>query len=289
MKLGSDAKDIHHLQTLSAHNGVVWVMRFSQDGQYLATGGQDGIVRIWQLANAPQHAPSAGIAAVPGDTDPAALDAWTQSALASVAVPPAPHVAPAAAEPLPQSGGSSPGASAAALGRVLAPTPLRTFQGHSEDVLDLHWSAAHFLASASIDKSVRLWHVQRSECLRIFWHHDFVTCVRFHPQVSVLCEGLRAYRSPSCASSSMSRNYLPCIAKASLLGVLHITVLLSLYSLSLPTGASNACAAASINAVFAYVLCCRAPAIAAVDRHFDAVKPAFCARCGLLDTLLGHP
>jgi WD40 repeat protein len=34
-----------------------------------------------------------------------------------------------------------------------------------------------------MDKTVRLWHVERSECLCIFQHYDIVTCVEFHPKV----------------------------------------------------------------------------------------------------------
>jgi WD40 repeat protein len=41
--------------------------------------------------------------------------------------------------------------------------------------------AGGFLLSASLDKSVRLWHLSQPGCLRQFWHTDFVTSVQFHP------------------------------------------------------------------------------------------------------------
>ena len=45
----------------------------------------------------------------------------------------------------------------------------------------MSWSKTTFLLSASLDKTVRLWHVSRKECLHLFQHSDFVTAVDFHP------------------------------------------------------------------------------------------------------------
>lgn len=59
--------------------------------------------------------------------------------------------------------------------------PVRVFTGHTEDILDVTWSAGGFILTASLDKSVRLWHVSQPDCLREFWHTDFVTSVQFHP------------------------------------------------------------------------------------------------------------
>ncbi|KAF6258796.1 WD40-repeat-containing domain protein [Scenedesmus sp. NREL 46B-D3] len=59
--------------------------------------------------------------------------------------------------------------------------PVRQYVGHTEDILDISWSAGGFLLSASLDKSVRLWHLSQPGCLRQFWHTDFVTSVQFHP------------------------------------------------------------------------------------------------------------
>lgn len=40
----------------------------------------------------------------------------------------------------------------------------------------------NFLLSSSMDKTVRLWHVSRNECLCAFQHLDFVTSIAFHPK-----------------------------------------------------------------------------------------------------------
>jgi WD40 repeat protein len=40
----------------------------------------------------------------------------------------------------------------------------------------------NFLLSTSMDRTVRLWHVSRAECLCCFKHSDFVTSIQFHPR-----------------------------------------------------------------------------------------------------------
>lgn len=39
-------------QEIRAHKGLIWTMKFSPDGQYLASGGEDGVVRIWRVTSA---------------------------------------------------------------------------------------------------------------------------------------------------------------------------------------------------------------------------------------------
>ena len=51
---------------------------------------------------------------------------------------------------------------------VFMPKPFAEYSGHKADLLDISWSKNYFLLSASMDKTVRLWHVSRIECLCIF-------------------------------------------------------------------------------------------------------------------------
>jgi WD40 repeat protein len=65
---------------------------------------------------------------------------------------------------------------------VFMEKPVREFEGHTGEILDLTWSKNNFLLSSSMDKTVRLWHISRSECLCTFKHKDFVTRLAFHPR-----------------------------------------------------------------------------------------------------------
>jgi WD repeat-containing protein 44 len=61
--------------------------------------------------------------------------------------------------------------------------PFATYEGHTSDLLDVSWSKNYFVLSSSMDKTVRLWHISRQECLCCFQHIDFVTAIVFHPRV----------------------------------------------------------------------------------------------------------
>lgn len=61
--------------------------------------------------------------------------------------------------------------------------PHRVFLGHEADIVDVCWSKSLFILSASVDKTVRLWHVTKQECLGKFNHPDLLTSVEFHPEM----------------------------------------------------------------------------------------------------------
>ncbi|KAL4968857.1 WD40 repeat domain-containing protein [Aspergillus stella-maris] len=65
---------------------------------------------------------------------------------------------------------------------VFKETPIQVYESHTGSILDLSWSKNNFLLSSSMDKTVRLWHVSRPECLCCFKHSDFVTSIQFHPR-----------------------------------------------------------------------------------------------------------
>ncbi|KAM3869217.1 WD repeat-containing protein 44 [Diretmus argenteus] len=164
-----DFDQIKVVQDLSGeHMGAVWTMKFSHCGRLLATAGQDNVVRIWVLKNAFDYfnnmrmkyntegrvSPSPSqesLCSSKSDTDPGASS-----------VPEDPDTEDRSA-PFRQ-------------------IPFCKYKGHTADLLDLSWSKNFFLLSSSMDKTVRLWHISRRECLCCFQHIDFVTAIAFHPR-----------------------------------------------------------------------------------------------------------
>ena len=68
------------------------------------------------------------------------------------------------------------------VGHIFMDRPFATYTGHTSDLLDVSWSKNFFILTSSMDKTVRLWHISRQECLCIFQHIDFVTAIVFHPK-----------------------------------------------------------------------------------------------------------
>ncbi|KZV54485.1 hypothetical protein F511_18970 [Dorcoceras hygrometricum] len=143
-------------QDLKAHAGPIWSMKFSPDGQYLASGGEDGVVCVWRVSSADASC----------DANKCIL------------------------------GGRNLGIKPNSKRRrhkdpsIIIPEkifhieeePLHKFYGHSGDVLDLAWSSSNHLLSASKDKTLRLWQIGSDRCLGVFNHSNYVTCVQFNPK-----------------------------------------------------------------------------------------------------------
>lgn len=68
------------------------------------------------------------------------------------------------------------------LATIFQSEPVQVLTGHTAEILDCAWSANNFLLTASMDKTVRLWHHSRADALGIFQHLDYVTSVAFHPK-----------------------------------------------------------------------------------------------------------
>ncbi|KAL0275096.1 UNVERIFIED_CONTAM: hypothetical protein PYX00_003062 [Menopon gallinae] len=161
-----DFDSLQHVQDLSGeHHGPVWCMKFSSCGRLLATAGQDKVLRVWVLKNAFQHF----------------LDIRTKYNAEKVSPTPSQESL------VSQHSSEDPTIAAALLEGTnnlspFMPKPFCTYTGHTSDLLDVSWSKNYFVLSSSMDKTVRLWHISRKECLCCFQHIDFVTAIVFHPR-----------------------------------------------------------------------------------------------------------
>ncbi|KAH0849666.1 hypothetical protein HID58_096194 [Brassica napus] len=160
---------LYQSQDIKAHNGSISAMKFSGDGKYLASSGEDGIVRVWKVIEDKRSRP-------PRDClNPTVND---HSQLKPVLLD----------EEKPNKTTESFKRTSDSACVVFPPKafrimekPLHEFRGHTGEVLDISWSMDNYLLSASMDKTVRLWQVGCNDCLGVFTHNSYVTSVQFDP------------------------------------------------------------------------------------------------------------
>lgn len=163
-----DFDQIKMVQDLSGeHMGAVWTMKFSHCGRLLATAGQDKVVRIWVLKNAWDYFKNMRIKY---NTEGRVSPSPSQESLSSSKSDT--DTAYSGTEDSDPEDKNAP----------FRQRPFCKYKGHTADLLDLSWSKNYFLLSSSMDKTVRLWHISRRECLCCFQHIDFVTAIAFHPR-----------------------------------------------------------------------------------------------------------
>lgn len=156
---------VQHVQDFSGeHTGPVWCMKFSSCGRLLATAGQDRILRIWVVRNAYPYFQEMRTKYNAEKVSPTPSQESIVSVISSED-PHSSHIMEDLSEKAP-----------------FMPKPFCTYSGHASDLLDVAWSKNYFILSSSMDKTVRLWHISRRECLCCFQHIDFVTAIVFHPR-----------------------------------------------------------------------------------------------------------
>ncbi|XP_078734646.1 WD repeat-containing protein 44 isoform X2 [Lampetra fluviatilis] len=161
-----DFDQIVMVQDLSQeHKGAVWTMKFSHCGRLLATAGQDNVVRIWVLKQAHEF-----------------FSNMRQKYNTEGRVSPSPSQDSLSSIKSETEIGSPDDAERSDSAAPFRRQPFCKYSGHTADLLDLSWSKNYFLLSSSMDKTVRLWHISRKECLCCFQHIDFVTAIAFHPR-----------------------------------------------------------------------------------------------------------
>jgi len=172
MKASNSHKGPYEFDTLQCvqemhgeHLGPIWCMKFSPCGRLLATAGQDRILRIWVLKSAFNYFQDMRSRC---NADNKASPTPSQESLVSQ------H---SAEDPVTMAYKDSDPRS------PFVERPFCTYSAHTSDLLDVSWSKNYFILSSSMDKTVRLWHISRKECLCCFQHIDFVTAIAFHPRV----------------------------------------------------------------------------------------------------------
>eukprot|EP00252_Welwitschia_mirabilis_P027961 TRINITY_DN9847_c0_g2_i2.p1 TRINITY_DN9847_c0_g2~~TRINITY_DN9847_c0_g2_i2.p1 ORF type:complete len:633 (-),score=116.58 TRINITY_DN9847_c0_g2_i2:31-1929(-) len=162
------------VQEIKAHEGPVWAMKFSLDGRFLASAGQDRVIHVREVMESerkfeafqPTGKNFNGGFSVVGDAliiedmlqkrKSEKYNRWKKNSKSDLVLFPRKIF-------------------------HLSERPLCSFHGHQLDVLDLSWSQSQYLLSASMDKTVRLWHLGRQTCLKTFFHNGVVTSVQFNP------------------------------------------------------------------------------------------------------------
>ncbi|XP_010238654.3 uncharacterized protein LOC100842788 isoform X2 [Brachypodium distachyon] len=174
---GKSSKELTGLymsQEVKAHEGSIWSIKFSADGRRLASAGEDGVVRVWEVVET-----SAPPGAVPqdGSLPPLPCSAADGSSAA------APALTKKSTTKAGKTGKDALPEHLVVPDKVfaLAEPPLCVLEGHEDDVLDLTWSKSDQLLSSSMDKTVRLWDTTSKGCLKTFSHSDYVTTIQFNP------------------------------------------------------------------------------------------------------------
>ncbi|XP_062095646.1 uncharacterized protein LOC133801451 [Humulus lupulus] len=174
---------LHCCQEIQAHEGSIWCIKFSMDARYLASAGEDRVVRVWEvqecgvmssreegngttplhpsICNSPERPQSlADAPLMPSERRKKGKGSSSRRGGTST-IPDYVHVPETVF--------------------ALSDKPFCCLNGHLDDVLDLSWSRDQLLLSSSMDKTVRLWDLESKSCLKMFAHNDYVTCIQFNP------------------------------------------------------------------------------------------------------------
>ncbi|CAA0409554.1 unnamed protein product [Arabidopsis thaliana] len=176
-KQAKELSALYQSQDIKAHDGAILAMKFSDDGKFLASSGEDGIVRVWKVVEDKKSRLRRDCL---NEIDPSCMyfEVNDLSQLKPVLVN----------EEKPKKTTESFRKTSDSACVVFPPKvfrimekPLYEFRGHTGEVLDISWSKDNYLLSASMDKTVRLWKVGSNDCLGVFAHNSYVTSVQFNP------------------------------------------------------------------------------------------------------------
>ncbi|KAF6171787.1 hypothetical protein GIB67_007308 [Kingdonia uniflora] len=170
---------LYMCQEIQAHQGSIWTIRFSLDGRYLASAGEDRIIHVWEVENS-------------GVMSSKILDETNSGPL-----PPLGDAQFMTSERKRRGKLHSQGRKSGPISDYVAvpetvfsisEKPVCSFQGHLDDVLDLSWSKSQFnpvderyFISGSLDAKVRIWSIPDRQVVDWTDLHEMVTAVCYTP------------------------------------------------------------------------------------------------------------
>lgn len=142
-------------QEIQAHEGSIWTLRFTADGRYLATAGEDRVIHVWEVQEC-------DVMSTKQADDPNSVSD-TPTAGSNSDRPPLPVMTNMQSEKRKKGktsnkkkGNSLPEyVNVPEIVFALSEKPVCTFSGHQDDVLDLSWSSSQVSFHAPISLPLR--------------------------------------------------------------------------------------------------------------------------------------
>ncbi|CAY67441.1 uncharacterized protein PAS_chr1-1_0471 [Komagataella phaffii GS115] len=148
-------KRLFRAQEIKDSNEPITNIEFSPDGKYMASSGDDGVLRVYKvISNLIERINTEYLDHREHSSTNQQIASDNESLKNGSSI----HMAP-----------------------VFYSKPYRVFEGHSAKILSLNWSQNNFILTGSMDRTVNLWHVDRDQVLDSYELDDFVTSVKFHP------------------------------------------------------------------------------------------------------------
>ncbi|MBW4467981.1 MAG: hypothetical protein KME07_21355 [Pegethrix bostrychoides GSE-TBD4-15B] len=201
------------LKLLGGQNKTVWAIAFSPDGQALASCHDDGSLRLWNIQTGECLRAFKGHTSFPSSiafnpdgqtlasgSDDLSVRLWEietgrclrtfrgyTNSLSSIALSPANNHSSEVFNQILAIGGSTPNIQ---LWNLQTET-YKILSGHTRGIWAVAYSLnGQMLASASDDKTVRLWDVRTGQCLNVLkGHSQWVLSVAFSPDGQILASG----------------------------------------------------------------------------------------------------
>ncbi|CAD6221667.1 unnamed protein product [Miscanthus lutarioriparius] len=176
-------------QQIQAHNGSIWSIKFSPDGRYLASAGEDCIIHVWEVLEF-ERAGKEREVKENGVCNPLVAMVCNESSetMVASAAPSGSHWEKKLRSKVLHSGGS------VSSDRLMVPEyvfalsekPVITFAGHSEDVLDLSWSKSQesvlITSQATLySNTLKAYADSQTPCTAFLFFFLLVTCIQFNP------------------------------------------------------------------------------------------------------------